>query len=238
MYILFFCKIKNITVLGRASITGRGYGLSMARRSYRDGPDTIKSAVPPASPPDKTHLAIYTSARGTIMMVLASVATTSFVILLLFSLPSCLRLRLRATPFSTEGMGAGVSSPYSPDTSPDTNPCSGYYTSMRTFNIMRAPSFSLSPDVPFVFPAFALFFLPNLLPRPRLQPRADRRSSTWVRGESVLLLAFLRACRRGGHGGACSAAAVDIYYGVGDGVMSPQRVQGWEGTRIISPFSD
>jgi hypothetical protein len=29
---------------------------------------------------------------------------------------------------------------------------------------MRAPSFSSSPDVPFIFPAFALLFLPNLLP--------------------------------------------------------------------------
>jgi hypothetical protein len=37
---------------------------------------------------------------------------------------------------------------------------------------------------------------------------------------------------------ACSAAAVDIYYGVGGGVASPRRVQGWEGTRILSPFSD
>jgi hypothetical protein len=39
---------------------------------------------------------------------------------------------------------------------------------------------------------------------PRSQPRADRRSSTGVRGESVLLLTFLRACRRG-HSGACHA---------------------------------
>ena len=31
---------------------------------------------------------------------------------------------------------------------------------------MRAPSFSSSPDVSFVFLAFALFFLPNLLPPP------------------------------------------------------------------------
>jgi hypothetical protein len=31
---------------------------------------------------------------------------------------------------------------------------------------MCAPSFSPSSDVPFVFPAFALFFLPNLLPLP------------------------------------------------------------------------
>jgi hypothetical protein len=38
---------------------------------------------------------------------------------------------------------------------------------------------------------------------PRSQPRANRRSSTRVRGESVMLLAFLRACRRGRHGGAC-----------------------------------
>jgi hypothetical protein len=137
----------------------------------------------------------------TIMMVIASVATTSFVILLLFSLPSC--LHLRATPFSAEGVGACTSSPYSFDTSPDTDSRSGYCTSTRTFHIMCAPSFSPSSDVPFVFPAFA--FLPNLLPRPRSQPRADRCSSTRVRGKSVMLLAFLRACRRGGYGGAYHA---------------------------------
>ena len=98
------------------------------------------------------------------MMVLALVAATLFVILLLFSLPSC--LRLRATPFSTQGVGVGASSPYSSDTNPDTDPCSGYFTSMRTFHSMHAPSFSKSSDVPFIFPAFALFFLPNLLPPP------------------------------------------------------------------------
>jgi hypothetical protein len=47
-------------------------------------------------------------------MVLASVVTTSFVILLLFSLPSC--LHIRATPFSAKGVGAGTSFPYSSDT--------------------------------------------------------------------------------------------------------------------------
>jgi hypothetical protein len=78
------------------------------------------------------------------MMVLASVVATSFASLLLFSLPSCLRLR----------------------TSPDTDPCSGYCTSTRTFYSMRAPSFLPSSDVPFVFPAFVLFFLPNPLPPP------------------------------------------------------------------------
>jgi hypothetical protein len=135
----------------------------------------------------------------TIMMVLASVAVTSFAILLLFSLPSC--LGLRATPYSTEGVGAGASSPYSSDTSPDTDPRSGYCTSTRTFHSIHAPSFSPSSDVLFVFLAFALFFLPNLLPPPMV---AAARQPTLVdagTGESVLLLAFLSACRRGGHGG-------------------------------------
>jgi hypothetical protein len=37
-----FCKIKNIIVLGSASTTGRGYDLSMARRSCKTGLGTIK----------------------------------------------------------------------------------------------------------------------------------------------------------------------------------------------------
>jgi hypothetical protein len=49
-------------------------------------------------------------------MVLASVATTSFDILLLFSLPSC--LHLRATPFSVEGIRAGASSRIRPIPAP------------------------------------------------------------------------------------------------------------------------
>jgi hypothetical protein len=98
------------------------------------------------------------------MMFLDSVDTTSFVILLLFSHPSC--LHLRATTFSAEGVGACASSPYSSNTSPDTDSRIGYCTSTRTFHIMRAPSFSSSSDVLFVFSAFALFFLPNLLPPP------------------------------------------------------------------------
>jgi hypothetical protein len=96
----------------------------------------------------------------TVMMVLASVVATSFAIMLLFSLPS--RLRLCATPFSVKGVGASVSSPYSSYTAPR----SGYCTSTRTFHSMRAPLFSLSSDVSFVFLDFAMFFLPNLLPPP------------------------------------------------------------------------
>ncbi|ONM14758.1 hypothetical protein ZEAMMB73_Zm00001d002612 [Zea mays] len=65
-----------------------------------------------------------------------------------------------------EDVGAGASSPYSSDTSPDTDSRSGYCTFTRTFHIMHTPLFSPSSDVPFVFPAFALFFLPNLLSSP------------------------------------------------------------------------
>jgi hypothetical protein len=97
-------------------------------------------------------------------MVLVSVVTTSFTILLLFSLPLC--LHFCTTPFSAEDVGADASSPYSSDTSLDTDSRSDYCMSTRTFHIMRAPSFSPSSDVPFIFPAFILFFLPNLLPPP------------------------------------------------------------------------
>jgi hypothetical protein len=37
---------------------------------------------------------------------------------------------------------------------------------------------------------------------------------------------------------ARNMAAVDICYGVGGGVVSLRRVQGWEDTRILSPLSD
>jgi hypothetical protein len=55
---------------------------------------------------------------------------------------------------------------YSSDTIPDIYSRSGYCMSTRTFHIMCAPSFLSSSDIPFVFPAFVLFFLPNLLPPP------------------------------------------------------------------------
>jgi hypothetical protein len=130
-------------------------------------------------------------------MILDSVASTLFAILLLFSLPSC--LHLHATPFSDTSpdtdVGAGVSSPYSSDTSPDTDPRSGYCTSTMTFHSKHTPSFSPSSDIPFVFPVFALFFLPNLLPpltvavtsrptgrvglSPRLSPCVPPRRIRW-----------------------------------------------------------
>jgi hypothetical protein len=137
------------------------------------------------------------------MMVLTSVTTTSFVILLLFCLPSCFHLRV--TPFSAEGIGACASSPYSSDTSPNTGSRSGYCTSMRTFHIMRAPSFSPSLDAPFVFPAFALFFLPNLLPPPMVAAASRPTLVDTGTGRVGHAPGLSPACRRGGYGGACHA---------------------------------
>jgi hypothetical protein len=37
---------------------------------------------------------------------------------------------------------------------------------------------------------------------------------------------------------ARNMTAVDICYGVGGGVVSLRQFQGWEDTRILSPFSD
>ena len=162
---------------------GRGYGPSTARRSCRVGPYTIKWVVTRPGSPVTAHLAIYTSSHDN------DGSRHTRPILLLFSLRLC--LHFRAIPFSAEGVGAGASSSYLSDTNPDTDLHSGYSTSMRMFHIMCVPLFSPSSDVPLVFSAFALFFLPNLLPPPTSQPRTDRYSSTWVRGESVMLLSSI-----------------------------------------------
>jgi hypothetical protein len=89
-------------------------------------------------------------------------------------------------------VGAGAYPSYSSNTSPNTHPRSGYCTSTRKFHSMRAQSctstrkfhsmhaqsFS-SSDVPFVFPAFILFFLPNLLPPPTTHSIAQHHMSIW-----------------------------------------------------------
>ncbi|PWZ09320.1 hypothetical protein Zm00014a_010914 [Zea mays] len=178
------------------------------------------------------------------MMVPASVATTSFVILLLFSLPSC--LYLRTTQFSVEGVVAGASFPYSSDTSPDTDSRSGYCTSTRTLHIMHAPSFSPSSNASFVFSAFALFFIPNLMPSPTvaaasrpmlvdtstgrvghapgLSPCVPSRRTWWrlprlgyLSDESPGLRYWTTKTR--------SVAAISICYGVGGGLVSLRRVR-------------
>jgi hypothetical protein len=139
----------------------------------------------------------------TIMMVLALVATTLFAILLLFSLPSY--LRLRATHSQQRAWEQAPPPRIHLIPAFDTDPCSGYCTSTRMFHSMHAPSFSTSLGVPFVFAAFALFFLPNLLPPPTFATASRPTLVNACTGESVLLLDFLRACRQGGHGGAYHA---------------------------------
>jgi hypothetical protein len=110
-------------VSDRASTTDRGYD-----PSTNDAPAGLAHALlngscsgSPTRHGSFDHL--YTLM---IMMVLASVDAALFAILLLFSLPSY--LRLRAIPFSAKVVGAGVSSPYSSDTNP---------TPTRTVAIVR-----------------------------------------------------------------------------------------------------
>jgi hypothetical protein len=139
----------------------------------------------------------------TIMMVLASVAATSFVILLLFSLPSCLRLRathsrqraweqaplphIRLTPAPTPTRAVAIARPWG---------CFTVCTHHR-FRRRRTSHSSSRPS-----PCSSS---PSCCPCPRSQPRADRRSLTWVWASRSCSWLFLRACRRGGHDGSCHA---------------------------------
>jgi hypothetical protein len=104
----------------------------------------------------------------TIMMVLASVATTSF-----------------SGPTSTRAVAI-------------TRPRGRFTSCMHHRFHRRRTSRSSSWPSP-------CSSSPTCFPRPRSKSRVDRRSSVRVRGESVMLLAFLRACRQGGHGDVCHA---------------------------------
>jgi hypothetical protein len=112
-------------------------------------------------------------------MVLASVVATSFVILLLFSPPSCLHLcathsrqraweqvpppRIRLTPAPTPTRAVAIARPR------------GCFTASthHRFRRRRMPRSSSRPS-----PCSSS---PTCCPCPRSRPRADRRSSTWVR---------------------------------------------------------
>jgi hypothetical protein len=138
-----------------------------------------------------------------IMMVLTSIAAISFVILLLYSLPSCLRLRtthsrkrvweqgppprIRPTPAPTPTRTVAIARPR------------GCFTACmhHRFHRRRTSHSSSRPS-----PCSSS---PNLLP---LSTVATASRPTLVdagTGKSVLLLAFLCACRRRGHDGACHA---------------------------------
>jgi hypothetical protein len=110
-----------------------------------------------------------------------------------------------ATPFSTEGVGACASSCIRPTPAPTptrtvaiARPRGRFTSCVHHRFCRRRTSHSSSRPSP-------CCSSPTCCPRPWSQPRDERCLLTQVRGESVMLLAFLRACRRGGHGGACHA---------------------------------
>ena len=115
----------------------------------------------------------------TIMMFIASVASTLFVILLLFSHPSCLRLRvthsqqraweqtspprIRLTPAPTSTCAVAIALPR------------GCFTAC-THHRFRHRRMTRSSSRPLPCSSST-----TCCPCPRSHPRADRRSSTWVR---------------------------------------------------------
>jgi hypothetical protein len=173
-----FCKIKNIIVSGRASTTSRGYDPSMARRSCWAGLGTTKWVVPG---PARQTRPIWPSICSHDNERLALVAATSFAILLLFSLPSC--LHLHATLFSGDGVGAGASSTYSSDTSPNIDPRSavaiarprGRFTTCAHHHFHRRRTSRLSS-----WPSPCSSSL-TCWPRPWSQPQVARHSLTRIR---------------------------------------------------------
>jgi hypothetical protein len=196
---MIFCKIKKWCRVGlalQAEATAQAPHDARARLAYALlngsclGPARQTRPIWPSIPPhdnDGSRLSCHHLVHH----------STSFLS------PSC--LHLRTTPFSAEGVGAGDSSPYSSDTSPDTTRAvaiarpRGRFTSCthHRFCHRRTSHSSSHPS--------SCSSSPTCCPRPRSQPQANRLSSTWVRRKSVMFLAFLRACRRGGHGGACNA---------------------------------
>jgi hypothetical protein len=183
-------------VLGRVTTTGRGYGPSTTRRSCQAGPGTIKWVVPWASPPDMTHLAIYISHNNDGSRL--SCCT---------SLPSCFfSLSPHASasaPILGRGRGSKRLLPVFVRHQPRHRPAQWLlhvhedvlqHTCTIVFAIVGRPV-RLLP--------FALFFLPNPLPPPTITAANRPMLIDAGTAESVLLLAFLRAWRRGGHGGDC-----------------------------------
>jgi hypothetical protein len=144
-------------VLCQASTTGRGYGPSMAQRSCRAGLGTIKWVVPRANrhtrpiwpsilPHDNDGPRL--SCRHLVRH------------------PASFLSPLMPPPPRHPILGRGRGTRRLLPVFVRHRPRSGYCTSTRTFHNIRAPSFSPSSDVSFVFPTFTMFFLPNLLSLP------------------------------------------------------------------------
>jgi hypothetical protein len=107
--------------------------------------------------------------------------------------------------FSAEDVRAGASSSYSSDTSPDTDPRSATARPRGCFTACTRHRFHHRRKARSSSRPFPLFFLPNLLPLPTVATTSRPTLVDAGTGESVLLLAFLRACRQGEHDGACHA---------------------------------
>ena len=99
-------------------------------------------------------------------------------------------------PILDRGVGACASSPYSCETSSDIDSRSGYCTSTRTFHIMCAHCFHRRRTFHSSSRPPSCSSSPTYCPRLWWQPRADRRSSTRVRCESVILLSPCVPSRR------------------------------------------
>jgi hypothetical protein len=235
-------------VLGRASTTGQGYGTSTTRRSCRAGPGTIKSGVTQVGPPDTAYLTIYTSTRWWWFRLSCRHLVrhpASFLSLLIPPLLGRGRgsrrlLSFRPTPAPTPTCIVAIARPRGRFTT-----CAHHrFRCCRTSRLSSRPlPYSSSP---------------TYCPHPWSQSRADRRSLTWVRAsrsfswpfsaraieEDMVAPATLRLSWRWGvqvwYIGQPRSVAwqQSTYDSVGGGVVSPRRVQGWEGTRILSPFSD
>jgi hypothetical protein len=129
----------------------------------------------------------------TITMTLASFVATSFAIMLLFSLPSYLRLRDTHSRQRTWEQAPSPRILPTPSSTPTrivaiTHPRGCFIVCTHHRFRHRRTSRSSSRPSPCSSSS-------TCCPRPWSQPRADRRSS--------MLLAFLRACRRGGHDDVC-----------------------------------
>jgi hypothetical protein len=139
----------------------------------------------------------------TVMMILASVVATSFVILLLFSLPSCLRGSASTPPILGRGCESKRLLPVFARYQSRHRPMQWLLHVHEGVSQHARTLFFAVVGRPVRLPVLRPVLPPNLLPLPTVTVTSRPTLVDVDTGESVLLLAFLRACRRGGHDDAC-----------------------------------
>jgi hypothetical protein len=154
-----FCKIKKYNCVRSDQHYGPRQRLKHGTTLVPGWPRHYRWVMSRASPPHTTYLTIYTSAWSSPLLLPPCSLSCFF-----FSLSP--HASASAPPHSRQRAWEQASLPRIRPTPAPIVPRSGYCTSTRTFHSMCVPSFSPSSNVPFVFPAFVLFFLPNLLPPP------------------------------------------------------------------------